>query len=87
MFSGNNSRPNSKGGRDRQQPFVPFSHPPIANAPKPDIIVIPGGNSANVYDDPEFLAWTKKAAEEAEGASDLPLVTEAEMQTPVEAGA
>ncbi len=27
MFSANNSRPNSKGGRDRQQPFVPFSHP------------------------------------------------------------
>jgi hypothetical protein len=33
MFSGNNSRPKAKGGRDRQHPFVPFSHPPIANAP------------------------------------------------------
>lgn len=40
----------------------------IANAPKPDIIVIPGGNSANVYDDAEFLAWAKKAATEAEVA-------------------
>jgi transcriptional regulator GlxA family with amidase domain len=38
----------------------------IANAPKPDILVIPGGNSQNVSNDPEFMAWTKKAAEESE---------------------
>ena len=34
-----------------------------------------------------FAKEEAEAAEEAEGASDLPLVTEAEMQTPVETGA
>jgi putative intracellular protease/amidase len=38
----------------------------IANAPKPDIVIVPGGNSNNVQSDPEFLAWVKKAATEAE---------------------
>ena len=38
----------------------------IANAPKPDIVIVPGGNSSNVYNDPEFLAWVKNAASEAE---------------------
>ena len=34
-----------------------------------------------------FAKEEAEAAEEAEGAADLPLVTEAEMQTPVETGA
>jgi small subunit ribosomal protein S2 len=34
-----------------------------------------------------FAKEEAEAAEEAEGASDLPLVTEAEMQAPVETGA
>jgi transcriptional regulator GlxA family with amidase domain len=38
----------------------------IANAPKPDVLIIPGGQSSNLTNDPEFFAWTEKAAEEAE---------------------
>jgi len=38
----------------------------IANAPKPDVIIIPGGPSNNITDDPAFFAWTKNAAQEAE---------------------
>ena len=38
----------------------------IDNAPKPDIIVIPGGQSNNLTGDPKFMAWAKKAIEEAE---------------------
>ncbi|MGZ7079425.1 MAG: DJ-1/PfpI family protein, partial [Thermoanaerobaculia bacterium] len=38
----------------------------IENAPKPDVLIIPGGPSNNLTDDPAFYAWTKKAAEEAE---------------------
>ena len=38
----------------------------IENAPKPDVLIIPGGNSANLTNDPAFFAWTKKAAQEAE---------------------
>lgn len=38
----------------------------IDNAPKPDVIIIPGGASNNVTDDPAFFAWTKKAAQDAE---------------------
>jgi transcriptional regulator GlxA family with amidase domain len=38
----------------------------IENAPRPDIIIIPGGNSNNVLDDAPLFAWTKKAMEEAE---------------------
>src|SRR5436190_17747395 len=29
----------------------------IANAPKPDLVVFPGGPAKHVYDDPEFFAW------------------------------
>ncbi|MFL6244415.1 MAG: DJ-1/PfpI family protein [Thermoanaerobaculia bacterium] len=43
----------------------------IANAPKPDIIVIPGGNSSSLTNDPEFLAWAKKAATNAEIAESV----------------
>jgi putative intracellular protease/amidase len=43
----------------------------IANAPKPDIVVFPGGPSSNVYNDPEFFAWAKKAASEAEIAQSV----------------
>ncbi|MGZ7041626.1 MAG: DJ-1/PfpI family protein, partial [Thermoanaerobaculia bacterium] len=38
----------------------------IENAPKPDVLIIPGGPSNHLTDDPAFFAWTKKAAEEAE---------------------
>jgi putative intracellular protease/amidase len=38
----------------------------IDNAPKPDILVVPGGNSSNITNDPAFFAWVKKAAAEAE---------------------
>jgi putative intracellular protease/amidase len=43
----------------------------IANAPKPDIVVFPGGPSAKIYDDPEFFAWAKKASIEAEIAQSV----------------
>src|SRR5689334_25118670 len=29
----------------------------IADAPKPDIVLFPGGPAGKVYDDPEFFAW------------------------------
>jgi putative intracellular protease/amidase len=38
----------------------------IADAPKPDVVIIPGGNSGNVSNDPAFLAWVKKAAQDSE---------------------
>ena len=38
----------------------------IANAPKPDIIVIPGGGSKVLVDDPSFMAWAAKTSREAE---------------------
>src|SRR5687768_9852803 len=31
----------------------------IADSPKPDIIVLPGGGTNSVIDDPEWLAWVK----------------------------
>lgn len=43
----------------------------IANAPKPDIVVFPGGPAQHIYDDPEFFAWAKKAAAEAEIAQSV----------------
>jgi putative intracellular protease/amidase len=43
----------------------------IANAPKPDIVVFPGGPAGKIYDDPEFFAWAKKAATEAEIAQSV----------------
>jgi putative intracellular protease/amidase len=38
----------------------------IAEAPLPDVLVIPGGSSGRVSGDAEFLAWVKRAAEGAE---------------------
>lgn len=38
----------------------------IENAPKPDIIILPGGPSDNLSNDPAFYAWTKTAMENAE---------------------
>lgn len=40
----------------------------IENAPRPDIIVLPGGGGGSVRNDPEFLAWVGHAAKEAEVA-------------------
>ncbi|HEX4825857.1 MAG TPA: DJ-1/PfpI family protein [Candidatus Polarisedimenticolaceae bacterium] len=38
----------------------------IDDAPKPDIIVIPGGNTGNLLDDPKFMAWLKASQPKAE---------------------
>lgn len=43
----------------------------IEDAPKPDIVLFPGGPSDKIYDDPEFFAWAKKASEEAEIAQSV----------------
>ena len=43
----------------------------IENAPKPDIVVYPGGPAAHVYDDPAFFAWADKASKEAEIAQSV----------------
>jgi transcriptional regulator GlxA family with amidase domain len=43
----------------------------IADAPKPDIVVFPGGPSNNLTDDPEFFAWAKKASQEAKIAESV----------------
>ncbi len=43
----------------------------IANAPKPDIVIFPGGPSANVHGDPEFFAWASEAAKGAEVAQSV----------------
>ncbi|HYC89825.1 MAG TPA: DJ-1/PfpI family protein [Thermoanaerobaculia bacterium] len=44
----------------------------IKDAPKPDIVVFPGGPaSTEINDDPEFFAWAKNAATEAEIAQSV----------------
>ncbi|HYM61756.1 MAG TPA: DJ-1/PfpI family protein [Thermoanaerobaculia bacterium] len=43
----------------------------IDDAPKPDILVIPGGASQNLVDDAALFAWTTKAAREAEIAQSV----------------
>jgi transcriptional regulator GlxA family with amidase domain len=43
----------------------------IQDAPKPDIVVFPGGPSGKIYDDPEFFAWAKQASVEAEIAQSV----------------
>lgn len=43
----------------------------IADAPKPDIVVFPGGPSSKIYDDREFFAWAKKASVDAEIAQSV----------------
>lgn len=40
----------------------------IQNAPKPDIIVLPGGGTGSVLHDPEFLQWVGQAARDADVA-------------------
>src|SRR5258705_2744113 len=51
----------------------PWVVPPnsIRDAPKPDIVLFPGGPASHVYDDPEFFAWAKKASIEAEMAQSV----------------
>ena len=43
----------------------------IKDAPKPDIVLFPGGPSNKITDDPEFFAWAKKASLEAEIAQSV----------------
>ena len=43
----------------------------IQDAPKPDIVLFPGGPSSKIHEDPEFFAWAKKASEEAEIAQSV----------------
>lgn len=38
----------------------------IADSPKPDIIVLPGGGTDSVIDDPEWLAWVSASVAEAD---------------------
>ena len=38
----------------------------IADSPKPDILVIPGGRSASLYDNPKMMAWVKARVAGAE---------------------
>ena len=40
----------------------------IEDAPKPDIVVLPGGGTGSVLNDPAFLKWAGQAAGEAEVA-------------------
>jgi putative intracellular protease/amidase len=46
-------------------------HYSIENAPKPDIVVFPGGPSSKVHGDPVFFAWAEKVAKEAEIAQSV----------------
>ena len=43
----------------------------IANAPRPDIVVFPGGPADKVHADPEFFAWAEKVSKEAEIAQSV----------------
>ena len=43
----------------------------IENAPRPDIVVFPGGPSDKIHADPVFFAWAEKAAREAEIAQSV----------------
>ena len=38
----------------------------IEDSPAPDILVLPGGSSRSVTDDPAFMAWVKASSERAE---------------------
>ncbi len=38
----------------------------IDDSPKPDIVVVPGGRTAVLYEDAKFMAWLKKVAAEDE---------------------
>jgi transcriptional regulator GlxA family with amidase domain len=43
----------------------------IADAPKPDIVLFPGGPSNAITDDAEFYAWAEKVSKEAEIAQSV----------------
>ena len=43
----------------------------IADAPKPDIVMFPGGPSNNITNDAEFFAWADKVSREAEIAQSV----------------
>jgi transcriptional regulator GlxA family with amidase domain len=43
----------------------------IADAPRPDIVMFPGGPSDNITNDAEFFAWAEKASREAEIAQSV----------------
>lgn len=43
----------------------------IADAPRPDIVLFPGGPSRRLTDDPQFFAWAKRVAAEAEIAQSV----------------
>ena len=43
----------------------------IEDAPKPDIVVFPGGPSGKITEDAEFFAWAEKASKEAEIAQSV----------------
>lgn len=43
----------------------------IENAPRPDIVVFPGGPASQIYDDPVFFAWASQAAKRAEIAQSV----------------
>ena len=43
----------------------------IEDAPKPDIVLFPGGPSSKITDDPEFFAWAEKVSKEAEIAQSV----------------
>jgi putative intracellular protease/amidase len=43
----------------------------IQDAPRPDIVVFPGGPSDKITEDPEFFAWARKAATGAEIAQSV----------------
>jgi putative intracellular protease/amidase/YHS domain-containing protein len=38
----------------------------IADSPRPDLLVIPGGNAGSVLENPELMAWVKQTAAKAE---------------------
>lgn len=38
----------------------------FAESPKPDIIVVPGGGTSSILENPAMMAWLKEAAHEAE---------------------
>jgi putative intracellular protease/amidase len=43
----------------------------IENAPRPDIVVFPGGPAGKIHDDPVFFAWAEKVSKEAEIAQSV----------------
>src|SRR5688572_19173996 len=43
----------------------------IENAPRPDIVVFPGGPAGKIHEDPEFFAWAAGVARDAEIAQSV----------------